>query len=333
MTADPLLNRNLYLRLFSQDVVCFQRHEVLRAIIHRYVIGYILLVWVVVSLLDLRGIMQPIATWESAIINCSGVMLAIMVYLGVASWREWRHRGRSPLVVNVSPVLMLGSLAGVVWAEVMAQLWLGYPALAWGKLAVLWMFFYFLSEVFISLVMFFLIPKVLSDLRGVPIRSVTESHRFTIEDLPSAPVAEPAAVPEAVSATTPAAERPVWSDIGGQRITLADLRHIEAEGNYIRVSTTKKRMYLPGPFGPVAESLPPDLGMRVSRSDWVARDAVESVLRDEVGLRLRLTVGGEVLVPKNRRKAVLAWLEDAPAAPVAKSSRLARKVKPDRSVM
>ncbi len=322
MTDDPSLNRNLYLRLFSQDVVCFQRYEVLRAIFHRYVIGYVLLVGVVVSMLDLRGVMQPIATWQAAIMNCTGVMLAIGVYLGVATWREWRHDGRSPLVVNVSPVMMLGSLVGVLWAEALAQVWLGYPALTWGKLAVLWMLFYFLSEVFISLVMFFLIPRVLSDLRGVPIRSVTESYRFTQDDLPPDTVPPP-----------PAGVVPDWAEIGGKRIAVSDLLHIEAEGNYIRVTTAQKRLYLPGPFGPVAEALPSELGLRVSRSDWVARAAVVALRREGPEVRLALTNGAEVAVPKNRRKAVLQWLEECPAVQAARSIGTKGNIDPDRAMM
>jgi hypothetical protein len=322
MTLDPSMKTSLYLRMFSLDVVCFQRYELLRAMIHRYVIGYVILVAAVISLLDLRGSMEPMPPWISFFVHSVSVLVATMVNLAVVTWKEWRHDGRSRLVVTASPILMLGSFAGVMCAEAISQLWLGYAGLGLGQIAVLWIFHYFLAEVFVGLVIFLLVPKVLSDLRGVPIRSIADSHRFVQDDVPPESVQPPQA-----------AVLPDWAEIGGKRIAVSDLLHIEAEGNYIRVTTAQKRLYLPGPFGPVAEALPPELGLRVSRSDWVARAAVVALRREGPEVRLALTNGAEVAVPKNRRKAVLQWLEACPAVQAARSIGTKGNIDPDRAMM
>lgn len=303
MTPDPMMKTGLYLRLFSQDVVCFQRYELLRAMIHRYVIGYIVLVGMVISLLDLRGSIQPLPPVASVIVHSISMIVATTVHLAMVTWKEWRHDGRFPLVVNASPILLVGTFAGVMCAEAISRIWLGLPGLALGQIVVLWIFHYFLAELFVGLVMLLVVPKVLSDLRGVPIRSVEDSHRNTQDSLP----------PDTVLRTQ-ASVVPDWVEIGGKRIAVSDLLHIEAEGNYIRVTTAQKRLYLPGPFGPVAEALPPELGLRVSRSDWVARAAVVALRRQGPEVRLTLTNGSEVAVPKNRRKAVLQWFEGSLAA-------------------
>jgi hypothetical protein len=324
MTDVPLMKTSLCLRLFTQDVVCFQRYELLRASVHRYVTGYILLVGMIISLLDLRGSLQPLPPGASAIINCISLLIVTAVHLGIVTWHEWRHRGPSLLVLNVSPILMIGTFVGVVTAELQVMLWLGLPRLPLGQAAMLWAFHYFLAEVFIGLVIYLLMPKVLSDLRGVPIRSVADSHRFTPETQ-----TQDTALP------TQAGIVPDWAEIGGKRIALSDLLHIEAEGNYIRVTTAQKRLYLPGPFGPVADALPAELGLRVSRSDWVASAAVVALRGERSELRLALTNGIEVPVPKNRRKAVLQWLEEHPAVQWSIEAGGARKgdIDPDRTVM
>lgn len=318
----PLPGTTVCLRLFTQDVVFFQRHELPRAALHRFVAGDYLVLLVVLSVFSLGGGLQPMSNLTAIALQGVKLITTMGVCLGLVYLLELRHDGKRPLQVPASAILIVATLVAAVVGQAMIAIWLQLPALPTGQMIMLWLFQYFVAEVFVCLVMYLVMPRVLSDLRGVEIRSVAESYRFGTQT-----VQPDAALIPAV------AEQNQWSEIGGQRIALADLRHIQAEGNYIQVTTTQKRMYLPGPFGPVAESLPAELGMQISRSDWVARAAVAEVLRAGAELRLQLTVGGEVTVPRNRHKVVLAWLEEEAARAAPRSSRRERNIDPDGAVM
>ena len=318
----PLPGTTVCLRLFTQDVVFFQRHELPRAALHRFVAGEYLVLLVVLAVFSLGGALQPMSNLTAVALQGVKLITTMGVCLGLVYLLEQRHDGKRPLQVPASAILIVATLVAAVIGQALMVIWLGLPKLPLGRMFMLWLFQYFVAEVFVCLVMYLVMPRVLSDLRGVEIRSVAESYRFGTQTI------QPEAAPP-----PEAAEHGQWSEIGGQRIALSDLRHIEAEGNYIRVTTTQKRLYLPGPFGPVAESLPPELGMQISRSDWVARAAVAGVLRAGGELRLQLTVGGEVTVPRNRHKVVLAWLEEEAQRATPRSSRRERNIDPDGAVM
>ena len=61
--------------------------------------------------------------------------------------------------------------------------------------------------------------------------------------------------------------------------------------------------------------------------------AVVALRREGPEVRLALTNGAEVAVPKNRRKAVLQWLEACPAVQAARSIGTKGNIDPDRAMM
>lgn len=92
-----------------------------------------------------------------------------------------------------------------------------------------------------------------------------------------------------------------------------DLLCLQMEDHYVRLHTPQGSVLVLMPLGRAVAELGSLEGMRVHRSWWVARHAVEGVVQDGRKLRLRLTSGLEA--PVARAKVVelraLGWLDRA----------------------
>lgn len=89
-----------------------------------------------------------------------------------------------------------------------------------------------------------------------------------------------------------------------------DLLAVQTEDHYLRVHTPEGNgLVLMRMRDAVAELAPLD-GLRVHRSWWVARGAVERTARDGPALALRLRGGLSVPVARTQRRAVQDWLGD-----------------------
>jgi hypothetical protein len=94
----------------------------------------------------------------------------------------------------------------------------------------------------------------------------------------------------------------------GQKFAVADLRVIIAQEHYVEIITTTEKHLLRGRISDIEAQLPPELGLRVHRSYWVATEAVSSLQRG-TAWELHLNCGNKVPVARARREVVRAWVE------------------------
>lgn len=74
---------------------------------------------------------------------------------------------------------------------------------------------------------------------------------------------------------------------------------LESEDHYVRVRTSRGDELLHMRFGDAVSRLPPDIGSRVHRSWWVARDAVRSERREGDRIVIELLDGTQVPVSRS----------------------------------
>lgn len=114
---------------------------------------------------------------------------------------------------------------------------------------------------------------------------------------PSVPVAVPCDAPELILAS--------------ERFDPAQIRYITSEEHYLRITLKGGMRHLRGRIADVEAQMPPALGLRVHRSHWVARAAVQGVERADPSVRLVLTCGTKIPVARGRQAAVRRWLDGA----------------------
>lgn len=111
--------------------------------------------------------------------------------------------------------------------------------------------------------------------------------------------------PDASPAFPPALLARVPRELGTEVVAL------EAEDHYVRVHTPKGSTLVLMRLSDAVELLDDVLGMRVHRSWWVARRAIESFERDGQRVMLRLTNGAQVPVGRMHVAAVRSALRDS----------------------
>lgn len=107
-------------------------------------------------------------------------------------------------------------------------------------------------------------------------------------------------------------------EILGRRFRSGDLWRLAAEQHYVSVGTQDgKSVLLRGNMSDAVAVLPPDLGVQVHRSHWVARAAISTVKRSSKGWRVVLLNGIDVPVARPRQSDVAQWIEttDSTKAP------------------
>jgi len=99
----------------------------------------------------------------------------------------------------------------------------------------------------------------------------------------------------------------LWVQIGGEkrRLSLADIRWIEAERDYVRVHMTGQAHLVTAMLGDMEKKLDRDAFLRVHRSTIVRKDKVRAVLKGSFGRPiLELDNGTQVSVGRKYRDAV-----------------------------
>lgn len=284
-TEEGGCKRGLEIVLFSGDVVVFRNYEFVRAIWHRYIMIHYAIVALGITLLDIRSGPHVLTLVEFMQVVVASLLAALCVLilvpvLGMATL----YRDGGVLRIRASLLLFGANAAGMIIGQVTLYLLTGQTPRDLMTLLAMTLFYYLLGEVIYHYVLLVIIPRVLRDMRG---------------EWDDAPGGEDGAEAEDGSIL-----------IRGERFDPATLWHVMADGNYIHVRTAERRAFLPGPFGPVVARLPDHLGMRVSRSDWVARQAVCGMRREGRALWLHLADGSAVKVAHARMRAVQDWLPD-----------------------
>jgi DNA-binding LytR/AlgR family response regulator len=272
--------------LFSGDKVVLGPLETPRFLLHRYMLINYVLVAFCLTIIDTRSGLPSNGLQDQALLVTIAMAGAIALLLLVAVLLDMIARRRKRVLqIAASPVLAVAAVIGVLTGDIAEYAIVGYRT-SLARSAVLMVFYYVVIEMLAHLFLLRTLPRVLRDLR---------SRGAAKGTLPVAPPRIAADVPDVV-------------DIGGQKIPTKDLVRITAEGNYLRVQTVQSRLFLPGPFGRVVDQLPEQLGVRVSRSDWVALREVHALRRDEGSIFLDLKDGASVKVANTRQKLVTSLL-------------------------
>lgn len=139
-------------------------------------------------------------------------------------------------------------------------------------------------------------------------RAEVEAQLTTSQPKPLSP--EPAGGLPAASAGSPPAQEGLVALLG-RPVRLSELLAISAEEHYVRIQTTQGSELLRGRISDLEAQLPPELGMRIHRSHWVATAAVTRLHRKRDNWSLELRDGTEVPVARPRRDNVRDWLAKA----------------------
>lgn len=168
--------------------------------------------------------------------------------------------------------------------------------------------------------------------RGAFRRALVEIRRLEAGGEPVLPaIATATDRPATEAADGPAAAQPAAAGGGGAMrgalapgIAIADVLRLEANGNYVVARLPKGPKLLPGPFAAVVARMPATQGLRVHRSHWVAKAAIQTVRREGRDLLVILRSGDAVPVSAAYQGAVRDWQRRQEADPEAASGRAAR---------
>jgi len=284
---DPTETR-LEVIMFSGDSVCFGPFELVRALFHRYMLIQYGLAVFILTLIDTRSTISTSGLNEQAAIVLLAVTAVILLLAACALTLDLIARKIGTIRYKTSPILFVVTLAGVIIGDITEMALVGNSP-RWERTFVLGVYYYIILETIAHMLMLLVMPRVLSDFRE------RKAKQRPVEAQPQQPD-EAQVAPENIT-------------IGGRRIKADSLVRIEAEGNYLQVFTDDERLYLPGPFGEVVDPLPETLGVKVSRSDWVAIKAAWAIRRDGREMFVDLKDGTAVRVANSRQKVVLAVLD------------------------
>lgn len=271
----------LELVLFSGDRVRFRRMELSRALFHRNTLIFYFAFTVILAQLRMFNEMLTMTPVERLAFIAMGLAAVV-----VPAWLwifllERLQRPDSIRTLNVTNHLIVFSGISALLCSYLAYTLPGKPFPRPVHFLSIWLWFLVLAQVFTHYFLLVLVRRMLQDMRKTSQEVALDPTEATL------------------------------LDIKGARVRLADLWRVAAEGNYIRVITSGSQHFLPGPFGPVTDALPDALGIRVSRSDWVARVAISKTHREGRDLSLELTDGSIVRVAQTKRRAVLDWINGA----------------------
>lgn len=267
--------------LVTGDSLYFRRYEITLALLHPRTLPFHLLGVTGMFILPAREEFLDLSVMQRVIMCAATGTIGVGLMLLVAFLVE-RFRPKGETVrVHASPFIAGGVLGGVLLGNALLQSFTGVRT-GVAQTLVMWAFFHVYVEAFNLLIVYIAMPRIIRDLR-------------------------------APDAGAPVAKAGPAVEIGGQSFDVCTLVRIEADGNYLQVLTVSGRRFVPGPFGKVVEELPPALGMRVGRSDWVASLAVAGLRSEGREMAVLLRNGDEVAVAQSRRKAVADWVRGLPS--------------------
>lgn len=293
MTGPPTTCGVLTLHLLSLGKLYVLPGELARIVVHRHILSiYLVTLFVLVGLDNNDAARSLPVELRGAIYVCSMVtfMLAAMSGFTLFSYIAVK---RGSFAVHLSPILLLSTVCSVIVGEGLLRLSVPAFSESLTRIVLLFIFHYLVAELAATIVNHRLIPPILSELRGLPIRTLAESDpALWIADAPAPPMP----LPEG------------FLDAAGFSFPFQTLIHLQADGNYVHLRTADRTELLPGPLSDLVRQLPHGLGMQVHRSHWVAATALRDWQASGRDITLRLTSGLTVPVAVTRRREVRDWL-------------------------
>lgn len=265
---------------------------------HRHMLSiYLLVLFLLIGLdtndtagrvtIEMRGTLYIVAMASFLLVLAAGFQAAFAIAA---------RRGQS-VAVHMSPILFAATVCAVVSGESLLNLLAPPPDRALTRLLLLVAFHYMLAELALAIVAHNVLPVVLAQVRGLPIRKLAETDPALWAD------SHPPATP-------PSAARHHQGFLlsAGRNFPLQGLVHLQADGNYVHLWSLNGHHLLPGPLSDLVLQLPQDMGRQVHRSHWVAASALRDWRAEGREITLRLTNGQTVPVAVTRRREIRDWL-------------------------
>lgn len=296
MTVPPA-NGALTLHLLSLGRLYILPGEMRAIVLHRHLLSlYVIILFVLVGLDTNDAARSLPVELRGAIYVCSMVTFMLAAMSGFAACARIAAR-RGSFSVHLSPILFASTLCSVIVGEGLLRTFVPDFTESLTRLTLLFVFHYLVAELAATIVNHRLIPLILSELRGLPIRTLAESDpALWATDTPRT----------AARALQPLPEGFLEAD--GISFPFQALLHLQADGNYVHLRATDRTALLPGPLSDLVDQLPDPLGMQVHRSHWVAASALVDWQAKGREITLRLKGGQAIPVAVTRRHAVRDWL-------------------------
>ncbi|MBC2834536.1 LytTR family DNA-binding domain-containing protein [Paragemmobacter straminiformis] len=272
----------LHVRLINGDTLRLRRFEVGRLLMHRYLMAVYLGVVILLTLADPSGqaVSTPLRLRSLVyVIGLTSTILCLgLTCLAIELWRGGKGK---PVQVHGSPIMLFTAAVALGASQIAAVAVVPTHVVQIKVFLILVVFYYVMTEVFIQLVAWLLMDRILAELRDRP--------------------------EGAVIGDTPRAANDML-DAGVRDFPMAEILHLEARGNYVAIHTDSGVTEVPGPFSALIEQMPDTIGLRIHRSHWVARRAIVRSRKQGRDLLVDLVHGGTAPVALPRQREVMDWL-------------------------
>lgn len=297
-------------RLITLDEITFRQGEVTKVAFHPVMLLFYAGLVCFLILLDANGTRERISGASHILAYVAGAASALaFIVLGLKFGEAKAKATGQDVLVNGSLTCFGGALVAMLVGEAVATAIAPKPMLNFIEGIVLAVFYYGLIELVMVFLTAYILPRVQAAVRAgtnaAPVATINPPAPLpaNLTAMPRRPV-----TPDPVAAVPPTLRSMDAVRVGSARFAPADIRRVEAEGNYVRIVTPTARVMLPGPFSQVVEQLPDAAGQVVNRSCWIAAGAIVAHRRERRDLFVLLDDGTEVKVAATRRDAVMAWL-------------------------
>lgn len=273
-------------RLLTGETIPLVDGEFLRIALHRYLLLFYALIVGFIFVANANPTRDAVPLELRLIGYGSSVLIGVIaLFLSTTVIRRITLRRSGQQVIPFPINLAITVACAVVYGEALTPNLYGDPMAPIGQILIKLGFYIVTVEVAAAVVMYALLPRILSHLRKRPYRSLSD----LIDD------------PKPVDTNPPLR-------LAGQDLNLESLIRMEVDGDMIRIIATDGQRIAQGPLSQLVESLPDDLGIMVHRADWVARTAVVGTTRIGRSRALRLRNGDMVRVASSRDAVVAEWL-------------------------
>ncbi|MGI3164850.1 LytTR family DNA-binding domain-containing protein [Pseudooceanicola sp. 200-1SW] len=289
------------LKFLNGTSVTFGADKCLKLLSHRFTLISMIAYIFLFSLLapwdngaSLPYIQQFILLTLAVVISWLGYMLFLKLHA---------HLMRRKGAVNVWSVFVVIAL---VVSTTPVMFWLthllGGEPLALKPLAFQFIFNIFINEMLMTVLGNFVIPSALMDMQNTH-KNANAHSQAPKDDL------------------TSSESGPRYVTLGTETLNAESVTKIEAQQNYVLISTTDSgnriaRISLTG----ATEKMPKDLGSRIHRSYWVAYSQITKVDKVANGYRISLSDGSTLPAPRSRFLAEVDMsklTENLPAVDIA----------------
>ncbi|PTX39756.1 LytTr DNA-binding domain-containing protein [Gemmobacter caeni] len=97
-------------------------------------------------------------------------------------------------------------------------------------------------------------------------------------------------------------------------VALHEVVHVEAQGNYVLLTTPGRSLMLRMSFATCIGMLPSGTGRQIHRSHWVASRIITGTSARNRRLFLTTTTGKQIPVARNRKHTITEWVRQLTAS-------------------